>query len=115
MRNLKENETEKKRGPILEYFDELGRNTYYYNYKTKVWYEKSWIRLSNGLDVEVEVEGSNGYWRKHYYDIHTNELIKEIDINGNKNLLQKRRLWNPKDNTISKELLRTIEQSKKLF
>ena len=105
MREPKPNETVKKRRSCIEYFDELGRNTYYYNKNTYKWYEKSWTRLSNGLDVETYVEGQS-YWRKHFYDIHRCVLISEIDSEGKKDLRFYRQLWNPKDIALSEELMK---------
>lgn len=104
MRPLKANETMKRRrGGTIEYFDELGRNVFYYNPHKGVWYDKSWVRLPNGEDRETYVESNNGYWRRHWYDIHTGRLLKEIDSNGETNLIDKRRNWNPKEEELSEE------------
>ena len=87
-RAKKSNETVfKNTRNTIEYKDELGRNTYYMNLKEGKWYEKEWIRLADGRDKESHVWGSNGYWRKHFYDIHTGLLTHEIDSNHQKNLL----------------------------
>jgi len=112
MRAKKPNENVVDNRNITEFFDELGRNTYYFNKKTHSWVEKQWIRLSNGADKEIFVKTSGGYYRQHYYDIYKCLLVKEIDSHGNKNLLAKRQQWNPKDNEISQEILKP--QSKKL-
>ena len=123
-RAKKSNETVlKNTRRTIEYKDELGRNTYYLNERTGVWYEKEWVRLADGRDKESHVWGSNGYWRKHFYDIHTGLLMEEIDSHGSKNLLDKRRAWNQKDNEISQEILnkrksseeRIINKSTELF
>ena len=104
MRTPKPNETVKRRrGGSVEYFDELGRNTYYFSNSTYNWYEKEWVRLPNGEDKETFVESSSGYYRRHWYDIHTGELLREIDSKGEINLIDKRRQWNPKDDQLSLE------------
>jgi hypothetical protein len=103
MRAPKANErVEKGWGGKIQYFDELGRNTYYSNPRTG-WWEKEWVRLPNGEDRETFVQGSTGYFRRHWYDIHTGELLREIDSNGEINLIQKRREWNPRDEQLSLE------------
>lgn len=104
MRKPKENETVKKRrGGTFEYYDDLGRNTFYANPHKSVWYSKEWVRLPNGEDRETYVESNNGYWRRHTYDIHTGILIKEWDSKGEINLISKRQQWNPKDTQLSLE------------
>lgn len=104
MRNLRENEIlKKRRGGTFEYFDELGRNTFYANPNKGSWYSKEWVRLPNGEDRETFVEASTGYWRRHWYDIHTGELIRELDSRGEINLINKRQQWNPKDTQLSQE------------
>jgi len=114
MRALNKNETKKQRGSMVEYFDELGRNTYYWT--PSKWIDKKWLRLSNGEDREIEVISYSGYWRKHFYDIHACQLLKEIDSKGNKNLLDKRRQWNPKDTEISQENIKQeTKKSSELF
>lgn len=101
----------KKTKWTVEYQDILHRNTYYINLRTDNWYEKEWIRLADGRDKESHVWGAS-YWRKHFYDIHTGLLMNEIDSYGNKNLLDKRRGWNPEDNEISQEILTGISKKK---
>ena len=105
MRALKANETlkENKRKQTVMYFDELGRNTYWFSKSYLKWYHKEWVRLPNGEDRETFVEASTGYFRRHWYDIHTGELLREIDSKGEINLLHYRQQWNPKDTQLSKE------------
>lgn len=104
MRPLKPGETMKRRrGGAVEYFDSLGRNTYYCNREGK-WVNKEWVRLPNGLDYETRVQTSGGYWRIHHYDIHTGKLLSELDSKGEKNLIDKRRQWNINDTQISAEI-----------
>jgi len=100
----------------IEYYDQLGRNTYYCNSRNDTWYEKSWIRLSNGEDRETYIESNNGYWRKHWYDIHTGELLREIDVTGEINLVDKRFEWTKgKDSELSKEYKeKNLKKSTKL-
>ena len=104
MRGIKQGETRKnRRGGIYEYFDSLDRNTFYCNPNQMKWVSKEWIRLPNGEDRETFVESSTGYFRRHWYDIHTGELVKELDSRGEINLIDKRQAWNPKDDQISLE------------
>ena len=105
MRAKKDNERiVVKRGGFIEYWDELDRNTYYYNPQTGHYYEKEWIRLANGEDRESHVySSSNGYWRKHWYDIHTGRLLRELDSNGEINLISKRHKFNQNDEALSEE------------
>ena len=104
-RPMIQGETSKTNRFTIQYFDSLGRNTYYYNKQTEVWYEKRWVRLPDNTDREVYVESSNGYWRKHIYDNITNQLISEIDICGVKDLLHKRQSWNKQDTEKSLEII----------
>jgi hypothetical protein len=104
MREPRPNETVKRRrGGVIEYYDELGRNTYWNHPMYHKWYDKKWVRLPNGEDRETLIESSTGYWRRHDYDIHTGELLREIDSNGETNLVNKRHASNPKDTQLSKE------------
>lgn len=114
MRELAKNENVVSSHNIVQYFDELGRNTYYFNRKTGKWVEKRWIRLSDGRDKEIHVWTSDGYWRKHEYDIFRSRLVREFDSHANRrNLLDLRRAWNPHDNEISEEIeLGKLKQDK---
>ena len=115
MRALKPNETlKKRRGGIIEYYDDLNRNTFYNNPHQFKWYNKEWLRLSNGQDVETYVSSNTGYWRKHEYDCFTGVLLKEWDSNNNTDLLHKRKQWNPNDTQRSQEFkTRSIQESHK--
>lgn len=99
----KQNERVVNRKYSIEYFDDLNRNTFYYNTGYKTWVDKLWLRLPNGKDREIYVVNHKGYWRKHSYDVFTGELLSEVDMHGNTNLIEKRKEWDPKDHTLSKE------------
>jgi hypothetical protein len=120
MRQKKSNETARmSRGSVIEYFDEQGRNTYYYNKFIGIAYEKEWITLPNGEDREAYVEGK-GYWRRHWYDAETGELLRELDSQGQRHLLDKRQIFNPNDKAISKEIRESnykikLQKSQELF
>jgi hypothetical protein len=119
-RDLRPGETiKRKRGGIIEYHDELGRNTYYFNPNQMKAYSKEWVRLPNGEDRQTFVEGSNGYWRRHWYDIHTGELLRELDSHGEINLVNKRMADNAHDTQHSLEYRskgkKTLGNSHELF